>query len=290
VLRHIDVFIGVAIVMLAVSLMLTIVTQMISFLANFRGKQLQKGLGELFKELGVGGDANELARKILLHPLIADGLGVKRVAPAISKVDLKALIEQADTLLVHAVQVSKVDVSALKKVAGQVDVWFDATMSRVSNRFAMQTRLVTIGCALVAAFALQLDAFGLVTRLYADSDLRTKLSGAAEGMLAESQRILDAPPASADAATSATQAETIKNATAELKTINEKLSGAGFELLPSPYHPFHVESFVVLLGMLASAGLLSLGAPFWFNMLKTATNLRPAMAAAVESRDDAAKK
>jgi hypothetical protein len=283
VLRHIDVFIGVAIVMLAVSLMLTIVTQMISFLANFRGKQLQKGLGELFKELGVGGDADELARKILLHPLIADGLGAKRVAPAISKLDLKALIEDADTLLEHAVHVSKVDVTALKNAADQVEKWFDAAMSRVSNRFAMQARLVTVGCALVAAFALQLDAFGLVTRLYADSDLRTKLAGAAEGMLSEGQRLQASAPAG-ELGPAFTQA------TNELKTLDEKLAGAGFALLPKDYHPFQCESFVVFLGILTSAGLLSLGAPFWFNLLKTATNLRPAMATAVQNRDDAARK
>jgi hypothetical protein len=287
VLRHIDVFIGVAIVMLAVSLLLTIVTQMISFLANFRGKQLQKGLGELFKELGVGGDADELARKILLHPLIADGLGAKRVAPAISKLDLTALIEEADTLLAHAVHVSKVDVAALKNAAGQVEKWFDATMSRVSNRFAMQARLVTIVCALVAAFALQLDAFGLVTRLYADSDLRTKLAGAAEGMLTESQRILKTSTAFPDAATGLAQ---IKQATGELKTISDTLGSTGFQLVPTPYRPFHCGSFLVFLGVLTSAGLLSLGAPFWFNMLKTATNLRPAMATAVQNRDDASKK
>jgi hypothetical protein len=33
-----------------------------------------------------------------------------------------------------------------------------------------------------------------------------------------------------------------------------------------------------LWGILASALLLSLGAPFWFNMLKTLSNLRPVLA------------
>jgi hypothetical protein len=39
--------------------------------------------------------------------------------------------------------------------------------------------------------------------------------------------------------------------------------------------------------VLTSAALLSLGAPFWFNALKTASTLRPAIAAAVQTRDDA---
>jgi hypothetical protein len=36
-----------------------------------------------------------------------------------------------------------------------------------------------------------------------------------------------------------------------------------------------------------SACLLSLGAPFWFNALKTASNLRPVIAAQVEARESA---
>ena len=39
-------------------------------------------------------------------------------------------------------------------------------------------------------------------------------------------------------------------------------------------------------GVLASAALLSLGAPFWFNALKTATTLRP-IVASKESEDRA---
>lgn len=59
-----------------------------------------------------------------------------------------------------------------------------------------------------------------------------------------------------------------------------------FALLPDPYPvPFYLgwwpgES--QFWGILATSALLSLGAPFWFNLLKTMTNLRPVLAAKTE--------
>jgi hypothetical protein len=55
-----------------------------------------------------------------------------------------------------------------------------------------------------------------------------------------------------------------------------------FELIPDPYptpwYNFWTPSWSHLWGTLASAALLSLGAPFWFNALKTLSNLRPVLA------------
>jgi hypothetical protein len=61
--------------------------------------------------------------------------------------------------------------------------------------------------------------------------------------------------------------------------LNDKLK---FQLIPDPYpQPFYnywTPSWLHFWGILASAALLSLGAPFWFNMLKTLSNLRPVLA------------
>jgi hypothetical protein len=91
---------------------------------------------------------------------------------------------------------------------------------------------------------------------------------------------------------------------AYLATMQKLVSASGLELLPDPYplrlSPGWTEGrrwphlFVTngewswpkrrLLGILVSAALLSLGAPFWFNTLKTLTNLRPTLANAVEKK------
>jgi hypothetical protein len=47
-------------------------------------------------------------------------------------------------------------------------------------------------------------------------------------------------------------------------------------------------TFSHLFGILATAGLLALGAPFWFNLLKNLTSLRPALATLIEKRPTSA--
>jgi hypothetical protein len=55
-----------------------------------------------------------------------------------------------------------------------------------------------------------------------------------------------------------------------------------FQLIPDPYPtPFYnywTPSWLHLWGILATAALLSLGAPFWFNVLKNLSSLRPVLA------------
>ena len=55
-----------------------------------------------------------------------------------------------------------------------------------------------------------------------------------------------------------------------------------FQLIPDPYpspwYNYWTPSWLHFWGTLASAALLSVGAPFWFNALKTLTSLRPVLA------------
>ena len=64
-------------------------------------------------------------------------------------------------------------------------------------------------------------------------------------------------------------------------TINEAFSKTGMELIPKPFGQWSW-AILDLLGILASAALLSLGAPFWFNSLKSLMNLRPLLAQQVD--------
>jgi hypothetical protein len=67
----------------------------------------------------------------------------------------------------------------------------------------------------------------------------------------------------------------------EAKAIRETLEASGIRLIPDASHSWldvkHLTQ-MHLLGVLAAAALLSLGAPFWFQTLKTAASLRPIVA------------
>src|SRR5207237_8152807 len=69
----------------------------------------------------------------------------------------------------------------------------------------------------------------------------------------------------------------ITRAAADVKSIREQFQQTQFQLVPSPYPGWHFTGMEIW-GILASAGLLSLGAPFWFNALKGLSNLRSIVA------------
>jgi hypothetical protein len=84
------------------------------------------------------------------------------------------------------------------------------------------------------------------------------------------------------------------------RSLQATIHDAGFDLVPKPflgrwdkepvpywarnYWPQLAHYLRHLLGVLITAGLLALGAPFWFNLLKNLMNLRPAVANLVEKR------
>jgi len=80
-------------------------------------------------------------------------------------------------------------------------------------------------------------------------------------------------------------------------SIRSSLNYAGFKIIPDPYHgwdfwpaskglwPWDNLHFW---GILFSAGLLSLGAPFWFNALKTLSSLRPVVASKADQDQQSA--
>jgi hypothetical protein len=88
------------------------------------------------------------------------------------------------------------------------------------------------------------------------------------------------------------------------RDLKKQMDAAGFALAPVPFlsrwdteplplwatriYPPAAHYLVHLIGVLMTAGLLTLGAPFWFNLLKNLTSLRPALAALVEKRPTSA--
>jgi hypothetical protein len=76
-LQYVDTLIGFAVVMLGLSLMITILTQMVSALLSHRGANLRWGLQTLFAQCSfpaLQGAAAELAHSVLTHPLISDSI------------------------------------------------------------------------------------------------------------------------------------------------------------------------------------------------------------------------
>jgi hypothetical protein len=68
-------------------------------------------------------------------------------------------------------------------------------------------------------------------------------------------------------------------------SVQSLLESSRFELIPQPYPGFPPKGKRHILGILISWALLSLGAPFWFNALKSLSSLRPILAPAQLPKD-----
>ncbi len=333
-LELLDVAIGFATVMLAVSLIIMSLTQAISSVLALRGARLRKGLWHLIEHTApsLKAHAKELSRDIVSHPLVSDAAtvfpGPWRWASLIKKEELMPVLDA----VLKGRGLKPEDVTPQEREA--IEEWFDAFMTRVSQWFAMNTRWITVALALVLSFTMHFDAVQVLKQLTEDKETRAKVLamsaslldqtpesvGSVEARYSEALKELfgsnvaqfqDGTSASAlPKITKRTEAsdwigthvkvsgdkdalvsqyndsvdkkltEAIDQSIDRAKTLQGTLTSAGIALPPKGHTRedwLAVES-PHFWGMLASVLFLSLGAPFWFNLLKNMTSLKSAVA------------
>src|SRR5262245_4327812 len=91
-LEHLDIAIALVVVMLAVSLLVTILTQMVTSVLGLRGENLRRGISDLISTVhpDAANHADDIADKVLNHRLISDS--------AVSKVNWLASIPVVKSL------------------------------------------------------------------------------------------------------------------------------------------------------------------------------------------------
>ena len=156
--------------------------------------------------------------------------------------------------------------------------WFGSAQDRAEQWFQTHVRMVTIVAAALVSIFLQLDTVEIYDKLRHEPMLVEALMKAAPGTLEQGATVQG--QADADAR---------EKAFANLKA---RIDSTGFEVLPFGWFArWPTEKFWWfnhLFGLALSAGLLTLGAWFWFNLLKNLMSLRPTVATLVEKRPTSA--
>ncbi|HET6969552.1 MAG TPA: hypothetical protein VFH92_00380 [Phenylobacterium sp.] len=318
-LHSIDLLIGLSVVMLAVSLVVTLVTQFTVETVNLKGEMLCGGIADLIHLIdhGIGcHKARVIAEEVLRDELVSERMwrGKRMLAPAIHREELIKIllafasdyrnrvptdppaVKEARAALIKSLAdngiaqpkdcLDKIRMVALKlekshpelsnsdranrailalppsDFVGMVHGWFDQTIDRVTDRFTRITRMISFAASLVVAAVIELDAINLMNRLAIDDETRQKAVN-----WAVNSDILGA---------------------GDETTIDKLGLVAGTDLvqLPADLHQWMVGFVPHLPGMLLSTILLSLGAPFWYETLKSLLKLR----SVVLKKDDAQRK
>lgn len=212
--------------------------------------------------------------------------------------DLALQLEASNPELATDVRHSMAIVQEAKsEFVAKIHGWFDQTIDRVSQRFTLSAHAITFVVSVALAFAVQLDTIGLVNRLSSDDAFRAAVTSQAESLLKQESGAKDqtnssstakdssgAPISSASADQGGAQSTDQKNSQTQMY---EMLQQNGLVVPPQQYSwPFHWKWPPIttslkgsqILGILLSALLLSLGAPFWYSTLQNLLRLRSSLA------------
>ena len=303
-LKTVDVLIGVSAVMLITSMAVTVLTGFVVHLRNTRGRHLLNGLVDLLQHLEPSLPqkvAEEIVTKVLTNPLISQDGGrlgsvihrdeltllLLQLASSESQQEMSEAARSALLKILHANGISdpgatlktvrelglqleishpdaanyvRKNVAILRGAASdfvlKINAWFEQTIDRISDRFTASTRTITFAAALLITVVLQLDTVGLINRLSMDDGIRN--SFIQQTILPEKNPNSGALPD---------------------RVYYEKyyrlLASDGLIAMPqSPGDWVNQWRWPKVPGILLSAMLLTLGAPFWYNSLKGLLQLR----------------
>lgn len=330
-LKSIDILIGVAVVMLVVSAVVTALTQFFLHVMQAKGKELCTGVADLLQQIAPKFErpcAERIADAVLKHPLVRrsegrlsdtihreelvkillelatateghklgedDRKALKDALAAGGIQDPDSILKNARSLLLHF-EMSNPELSnamranlallqeASSDFLAKVHGWFDQTIDRTVDRFTAGTRTVTFCCAVAVVLFLQLDTIALINQLSMDSQLRSTL--------VQQALQVNSPVANSAAAPATSAIQQLQKDINDNQDQIHDLASLGLIRLPHSLSDWVSSwtagnSLVKLFGLLMSAILLSLGAPFWYNALKTLIGLRSIVA----GKDDVQRK
>ncbi len=282
-----EVIIGLVFFYLLISLLVTIMNEWISHIGSLRSTNLKKGIQRLLEDENMTG----LAKKVYDHQMIK-GLSLKNAKPSYisGKSFARVLVDVIDP---HAksVENSKAAVNsfvgAMKKadipdelrgtltlvmnhsvdsidaVHENIQNWFDDAMDRVSGWYKRRMRYISLLLSVLLAFALNANTFEIGGKLWHDQSFRQVVANLASDV------------------TEGCKGQEISTCI-EIK--NVKLIEGNLRSFPLGFHGKETDktgiqnssSHILLnfLGCLVTGLAISLGAPFWFDILSKLNSIR----------------
>jgi hypothetical protein len=294
----IDVAIGLVFIFLLLSLICSAAHEIIEAFMKARAANLERGIQEL-----AGNNSQEFVSSLYDHGLI-NSLYKGRYAPMakgffrrlfqryIHGPDLPSYIPSKNFALAvidlkntgaALPQNIKDAIQAFERVAGQdaaqlqrhLEEWYNTAMDRVSGWYKRRSQWIVLALGLLTAVAVNADCIAIAKRLSTDSNLRQSVEHMAEG------------------AAKTNPATDTRTPIDRIKADLASLDGIGLPLsrdysLKDP-RALWTATRMHWAGWLITALAVSLGAPFWFDMLNKIMVVRSTVKPSEKSGDEASK-
>ena len=288
-----EVAVGIVFLYFIMSLMCTAINEIIESFLKQRAKSLLRGIQELLHQ----GTDEKLLKSLYNHPLLyglyKDGFkGKARNLPsyipsrnfALALLDTALPPAPADgaspTLQESVNQIQDEKIKSLlnsmllisgedkEKLIRQIEAWYDSSMDRVSGWYKRYSQRISIFVALFLAVAVNANTITIGHRLSTDSSLRAAVI--------------------AQAARAEASSESLKQLDKTLQATKLPVGWQGVTF----YKPNELEGhywdrlFLHLVGWLITAIAVSLGAPFWFDILNRIMVIRSTVKPNEKSPDE----
>jgi hypothetical protein len=277
-----DVALGLVFVYLVLALVCSALNETISSVFSWRASFLREGVANLLDPENHS-NGQELVKKLYAHPVLNalirpvsrkekvrypaylparvfasalldfDGTGAKRsVEDAIKAVPSAQARKALTTLWMDA----NGDVIAFRRA---VESWFDDAMERVSGWYRRRVQLVMWVLAVAVAVVLNVDTIRIADHLWKDKTVRAAVVARTEN-----------PPA--------TQTPQVTDIAKSIDTLEELKLPIGWtvERRPEGTWDWFLTALMKAIGLVLTAAALTLGAPFWFDLLGKVARVRSA--------------
>jgi len=152
-----------------------------------------------------------------------------------------------------------------KQLLAVTDGWFNAQMDRVSGWYKRKSQYFITGIALAVVVVSGLDSLEIATRLYADPDAREKIVAGISAAV---------PPATSRSSDSINQQSVISP---QEQAVTKAIDAQALTNFGSFFHlPWNGGYWHHIPGMFVTLVALTLGGPFWFDLLSSLVNVRSA--------------
>lgn len=288
-LGMLQVVIGIVFVLLLLSLLATTIMELLSSFFSLRGKNLENALrnmlassdksqqlfkafknNSLYRQLSQKAGRNRRAPSYLaaesfqsiLFDVILKGEKIDQIVERIEALpddDLKNVLKQ----LLNDAEYE------LQEFKGKIQEWFNNIMDRASGWYKRMIQKIIVLVGLIIAIVFNADTIAIFERLESDPESLQQVVTLAENYLSknETEQVIRTTP------TFDQQLDEVRS------LINDEIEqaksplGLGWEGVT--FLTFTPTQWIVkVLGWIVTALAISLGAPFWFDLLKKLVNIR----------------
>ncbi len=138
----------------------------------------------------------------------------------------------------------------VNKMRENIEAWFNSSMDRVSGWYTRRTKWIILVMGLTLTIGLNVNSITIVKSLSNDNALRN-------AVVAQAEKSVGNPNL---------QTSNFKENKKQLEELGLPIVWDNFKFLPSPFN-FWQHLLFPLIGWLLTAAAISLGAPFWFDVL-----------------------